>query len=391
MNKSDEVARGIDDLDRRPQKNVQCREGQATSVTGNKLFTASYVPEGEAPAALLVLHHGLAEHIGRYRPSKRCLRLTAPGIKHLGIDSRSCLFLAVAEALASRGIAVYLHDAFGHGKSDGERIFFGSMDPFVADFNARRKAAQDELASAFPDTEIPTFIGGHSMGGLVTVLAAQADPEGLAGVLVMSPALGAPPGLSTSIQTAVGSVLAHVLPRLKVPVVDPVGLNKDPRLVEEYMVDPLNTVKPPPIKSTIAMIKVWLILGNYCLEKVHEPSSAWESASNTHHEGDATLYHIWNSCLYIAPIIYVLQGMKAANAGAAAMTVPLYMHHGDVDTVTYEPATKKFYEAAVGCKDKVYTSVQGGYHEILLGPEKESTIEAIGDWILARSPSRAKL
>lgn len=42
-------------------------EGEATSVTGNKLFTAEYLPNPGPPVAILMMHHGLAEHIGRYK------------------------------------------------------------------------------------------------------------------------------------------------------------------------------------------------------------------------------------------------------------------------------------------------------------------------------------
>lgn len=48
---------------------VKVTEGEATSVTGEKLYTTSYLPD-EPPRAAFVIHHGLAEHIGRYTPSK---------------------------------------------------------------------------------------------------------------------------------------------------------------------------------------------------------------------------------------------------------------------------------------------------------------------------------
>ena len=91
------------------------------------------------------------------------------------------------------------------------------------------------------------------------------------------------------------------------------------------------------------------------------------------------------------PTRKTLQGMRQANAKASTIKVPLYVHHGDVDTITYEPATRKFVEAATACSDKTYTAIPGGYHEVLLGPEKVTTTEAMADWILERSASRAKL
>lgn len=55
---------------------VTYEEGEATSVTGNKLFTAKYLPSPGPPVAILMMHHGLAEHIGRY---KDCARVRGPG------------------------------------------------------------------------------------------------------------------------------------------------------------------------------------------------------------------------------------------------------------------------------------------------------------------------
>lgn len=36
-------------------------------------------------------------------------------------------------------------------------------------------------------------------------------------------------------------------------------------------------------------------------------------------------------------------------------------------------------------KDKTLNEVTGGYHELIMGPEKEQVIAMVRDWILARS------
>ena len=43
-------------------------------------------------------------------------------------------------------------------------------------------------------------------------------------------------------------------------------------------------------------------------------------------------------------------------------------------------------------KDKTLNEVPGGYHELIMGPEKEQVIALVRDWILARSrTSTAKM
>ena len=65
----------------------------------------------------------------------------------------------------SQGFLVFGHDHVGHGQSEGERALVGDMgqltDPVVQ--HCREKVDQ------YPG--VPLFIIGHSMGGLVTLLA----------------------------------------------------------------------------------------------------------------------------------------------------------------------------------------------------------------------------
>lgn len=45
---------------------VEYKEGERKSVRGHKLFTVEYYPKDVQLKAVLVFHHGLAEHVGRY-------------------------------------------------------------------------------------------------------------------------------------------------------------------------------------------------------------------------------------------------------------------------------------------------------------------------------------
>ena len=47
-------------------------------------------------------------------------------------------------------------------------------------------------------------------------------------------------------------------------------------------------------------------------------------------------------------------------------------------------AVKRLIQASQS-KDKTLNEVPGGYHELIMGPEKEQVIAMVKDWILARS------
>lgn len=46
-------------------------------------------------------------------------------------------------------------------------------------------------------------------------------------------------------------------------------------------------------------------------------------------------------------------------------------------------AVKRLIQASQS-KDKTLNEVPGGYHELIMGPEKEQVIAMVKDWILAR-------
>lgn len=52
---------------------VQFFEGERASARGHKLVSVTYLPDAAAgpPKAVLLFHHGIGEHIGRYKSSER--------------------------------------------------------------------------------------------------------------------------------------------------------------------------------------------------------------------------------------------------------------------------------------------------------------------------------
>ena len=148
---------------------VQYIEGERAHTKGHKLFTVTFLPDASTtatPTAILCFHHGVGEHIGRYKESEPpccrrcgcrihsrcrcCWRLShargvwARGRLLVGVPMPSLLCLpsaparpptfspaspcaaAVFSRFADAGIAVYSGDVVGHGKSEGHRAYVDS-------------------------------------------------------------------------------------------------------------------------------------------------------------------------------------------------------------------------------------------------------------------------
>ena len=71
----------------------------------------------------------------------------------------------LAEVGKAQGFLVFGHDHVGHGQSEGERALVGDMeeltDPVIQ--HCREKVKENP--------GVPLFIIGHSLGGLITLLA----------------------------------------------------------------------------------------------------------------------------------------------------------------------------------------------------------------------------
>lgn len=118
--------------------------------------TGAIIAYHEAPAigdprAILLIHHGICEHAGRYG--------------------------AFARFMAARGFHVYAHDHRGHGSTRASDAPIGrfaerdGVDRVIADCLAVR----DHAALEHPG--LPIVVLGHSMGGLIALNFAEAYPE----------------------------------------------------------------------------------------------------------------------------------------------------------------------------------------------------------------------
>ena len=268
-----------------------------TSARGtSRLYTQSWLPDEPARAAILLVH-GLGEHSGRYE--------------------------YLAAHCTARGFAVYTADHYGHGRSEG---LPGHVERFSVYLDGLR-ALRDDVRSREPD--IPLFLLGHSMGGLIAAAFLGEDQASFRGCVLSGPALRSdaePPALVLAIVRLV-SWLAPTVPLIGL---DPSGVSRDPAVVSAYVSDPLV------------------------------------------HHGKAT-----------ARLITELSSaMRATLAAAPAIELPLLVMHGDADQLTSPAGSQALYDAA-GSADKTLKLYPGLYHEIFNEPERDDVLGDMSAWLEA--------
>ena len=90
----------------------------------------------------------------------------------LGVAARH--YLPFAEALAARGIAVFIHEWRGHGSSSlraGHDEDWGYRELLQQDLPASRRLIEEQF------TALPKIVGGHSLGGQLAACLLALQPQ----------------------------------------------------------------------------------------------------------------------------------------------------------------------------------------------------------------------
>lgn len=186
---------------------MQHQTGSFKAADSTNIHTESWLPEGEARAVVLI-SHGVGEHIGRYAH--------------------------VAARLVAEGYAVYGLDHRGHGKTEGEpRAYFDNFDQPVDAL----KQYLDQVKAAQPAKKI--FLYGHSLGSLIALVFTLRYQSELAGLISSGTPLeveSSQPGLLI----ALAGVLNNAIPKVAITPLPTSYLSHDPAEVKKYETDPLN-------------------------------------------------------------------------------------------------------------------------------------------------------
>ncbi|CAA7013753.1 unnamed protein product [Microthlaspi erraticum] len=124
-----------------------------------KLFTQTFLPlEGEIKGTVY-MSHGYA-------------------------SDTSWMFSKICMSYCRWGYAVFAADLLGHGRSDGIRCYMGDMEKVAATSLSFFK----HVRTSEPYKNLPAFLFGESMGGLVTLLMYfQSEPETWTGLIFSAP------------------------------------------------------------------------------------------------------------------------------------------------------------------------------------------------------------
>jgi alpha-beta hydrolase superfamily lysophospholipase len=174
-----------------------------TLATGHKIYTCSWLPSGAAAEAVLVVTHGIHEHCGRYK--------------------------YVGEYFARQRVAVLSCDLPAHGRSEGWPMALWESGELVVTVVERLIRKRAVLLS------VPVFLLGHSAGALVTLNVSQRVSDVIAGVLLS----GLPAPRTSAAVRASASAIAAVAPKTGLLALNKNSLASDPKVLEEYLKDPL--------------------------------------------------------------------------------------------------------------------------------------------------------
>ena len=249
----------------------------------------------QAPAGVVVLVHGVHEHSGRYRH--------------------------VAERLSAARYAVYAVDHPGHGRSPGTRGNIDSMAAAVQGVDLMVRLAGQR------HPEVPLFVYGHSLGGLIALQYLTGTPdERIRGGVLSSPALDT--SAATGARKLVALLLSRLLPDAGVTHGDLTTISRDQDVVQAFRADVLN----------------------------------------------------YNGRLRARTGAEIMLAVSTMPQRLTSLMLPLLVLHGSADRLV-PPAASEVVRAHAGSPDLTVKIYDGLYHELHNEPEQQEVLDGIVAWL----------
>lgn len=259
-----------------------------------QLYTKDYLVENARASVLLI--HGLGEYSDRYAH--------------------------VAQALNAAQVNVYTFDLRGHGHSGGTKALIKDM----AEYREDTTAVYEQIPK-----NMPLFVIGHSMGGLIAVdFLLSKKRSDVAGVVLSGAALELGTDITPFTQTAV-RWLAKLSSNVKTVKLDANKISRDPETVKLYQTDPL--IYRDGTKAGLA--------------------------------------------------VALLDGIIAQKKRFKELDYPVLIMHGEGDTITNPAGSQALYNQAKSA-DKTLKLWPEAYHEIFNEINRAEIISTTVRWITDR-------
>jgi len=263
---------------------------------GITFFMQGWEPDTD-PKALIALVHGLGEHTRRYT--------------HVG------------NVMADAGYAMAGFDLRGHGKSGGARGHSSSLNVYMQDI----RQFFDRMSQRY--SELPHFLYGHSLGGLLSLSYAIQYGADLKGVIVTGAALRSPLQ-EQRVKIAAAKLLGTLLPAMTIQSgLDPATISRDQKVVDAYVSDKL----------------------------VHYSTSLGFGKA-------------------------ALSAIDLCFTRAGEFSLPLLIMHGTADKLTYPSGSEDFARLVGKAGANVTLKLWDGlYHELHNEPEKAEVFKFMTGWL----------
>jgi alpha-beta hydrolase superfamily lysophospholipase len=181
------------------------REGHFQGAGDAELYYQWWQPAGKEKAVICFVH-GYGDHSSRHGN--------------------------LVSALSKSGFSLYAFDLRGHGRSPGKRGHIDSWAQFREDLQRLLRLVEAQS----PD--LPLFLMGYSLGGLIAADYALHNPGVLKGLVLMAPGLDSEDISAFAIMMA--RIFSRILPRLGInPGLDDVWVSRDEKVLQEMADDPL--------------------------------------------------------------------------------------------------------------------------------------------------------
>jgi alpha-beta hydrolase superfamily lysophospholipase len=272
---------------------MQHSEATFEGAGGLTMYCQKWQPAEKARAVMAIIH-GFGEHSGRYMNT----------VNH---------FVPI-------GFTVYGFDHRGHGKSEGKRGHIMKWSEFRQDVHNFLGIIRDR------ESDLPLFLLGHSMGGLIVLEYVLHHQENIRAIIASSPLL-AQPAISPFLML-LSRILSKIWPGFSIDTkLDVNSLSRDAQVIRAYQEDPL----------------------------VHSTASARLGTELT-------------------------AAIDWTHTHAPEFKLPLMIVQGDADSLVPTQGSHKFFHNLT-ISDKEIHMYDGGYHEPHNDIDKAIVLNDIEQWI----------